>query len=366
MKVTRRSFIGMFGALGIGTALGSMPAAVPRRPVIDAHVHLFGSGDSGSGCFMSERQRQHWNYPLFLRLLNVREGSMDHDYVAALVGQLRDSTIDRALLFAQDGRYDDSGKLDRAATNVYVPNDYLFDVVARHPNLFIPCCSVNPKRRDALEELEHCAELGAAALKIHPPIQDIDPGLERFRPFYRRAADLGIVIIVHTGSEHASEVTSHALGDPARLRTALEEGCSVVAAHTGMGSFLDEHVFREDMLQNLIALIGRFENLYCDSAVLASAFRWQNLPRILQEPSVIDRLIHGSDWPFPSNAVVFWNRLAPWQVVSLAAERNLFERDYQLKRALGLPAEVFERSAGLFERLSPSGDAVAPQNVSVS
>jgi predicted TIM-barrel fold metal-dependent hydrolase len=349
MNFTRRSFIGMLGVLGMYPALGGLPVA-PRRPIIDAHTHLFGAGDSGSGCFISERQRQHWNYPFFLRLLNLREGSVDDDYVAALVGQLRESSIDRALLLAQDGRYDSSGNLDRLNTNAYVSNDYLFEVVARYPELFIACCSINPKRRDAMQELERCADSGARALKIHPPIQDVDPVQARFRSFYRRVAELGLILIVHTGSEHASDVTNPALGDPARLLLALEEGCTVVAAHTGMGSFLDENPFRDDMLLNLIALMQRFENLYCDSAVLASMFRWQNLPRILQEPLVLARLLHGSDWPFPSNAVVHCSRLAPWRVVSLAAERNLFERDYQLKRALGLPVGVFERAAGLFER----------------
>jgi len=153
---------------------------------------------------------------------------------------------------------------------------------------------------------------------------------------------------VHTGSEHASAITSRDLGDPARLLTALEEGCTVVAAHTGMGSFLDAKVFRDDMLRNLIELISRFDNLYCDTAVLASTFRWQNLPRIMQEPTVLARLLHGSDWPFTSNPVVFWNRLAPWEVMSLSSETNLFERDYRLKRGLGLPADVFERATLLY------------------
>jgi len=350
VSITRRSFIGALGALGSCAAFGAELARVPRRPLIDAHVHLFGSGDSGSGCFISERQRNHWNYPFFLKLLNLREGTMDEDYVGSLVGQLHASSIDRALLFAQDGRYDSNGELDRGQTNVFVPNEYLFNVVDRYPDLFIACCSVNPKRRDAMDELERCAERGVRALKIHPPIQDVDPALPRFRPFFRRIAELGLVVIVHTGSEHASAITSHDLGDPARLLTALEEGCTVVAAHTGMGSFLDVNVFRDDMLQNLIELISRFDNLYCDSAVLASTFRWQNLPRIMQEPSVLARLVHGSDWPFTSNPVVFWNRLAPWEVASLSAETNLFERDYRLKRGLGLPADVFERATLLYAR----------------
>ena len=348
--ISRRSFIGALGALGAGAMIGEAPSSpAPRRPIIDAHVHLAGVGDGGSGCFLSDKQRNHWNYPLFLKLLNLREGSIDEDYIAILIELLRTSSIDRALLFAQDGRYDSDGDFDRGATNSYVPNEYLFDVVARYPDLFIPCCSINPRRRDALDELERCAAHGARALKIHPPVQDVDPARPEFRPFYRRAAELGIVVIVHTGSEHATEIANRDLGDPARLLTALDEGCTVVAAHTGMGSFLDDRVFGDSMLQNLIAMIARFENLYCDSAVLASTFRWQNLPRIMKEPTVLARLIHASDWPFTSNAIVFWNRLSPWQVAHLSAERNLFERDHQLKRALGLPVDVFERAALLYD-----------------
>lgn len=184
-------------------------------------------------------------------------------------------------------------------------------------------------------------------MKIHPPIQDVNPAESRFRPFYRRVAELGILLMVHTGSEHASAVTDEGLTDPARLITPLEEGCTVIAAHSGMGSFLDTRPFREDFFQNLINLIGRFPNLYCDTAVLASMFRWRNLPRILEEGTVLQRLIHGSDWPFTSNALVFWNRLAPLRLLSLCAERNLLERDYQLKRSLGIPNAVFERGAKL-------------------
>ena len=108
---------------------------------------------------------------------------MDQDYVTELVRQLRSSSISKAVLLSYDGRYNSKGCLDREATNVYVPNHYLFRVVREHPALFIPCASINPKRRDAIEELDHCAEEGTRVLKIHPPTQDVDPGEERFRPF---------------------------------------------------------------------------------------------------------------------------------------------------------------------------------------
>lgn len=348
MRVSRRGFVGGLALAGVGIGLEGATAPQPRAPLWDFHVHLFGVGDGGTGCYFSAGQRRHWNYPFFLRLLNLKEnGSIDQDYLTELLRQLRASAVEKAVLLAQDARYDENGRLDLGTTNFYVPNDYLFRVVGRYPELFVPCVSINPKRRDAIEELERCAELGARVLKIHPPTQDVDPAEDRFRPFYRRVAEVGVVLMVHTGSEHASEVANEKLTDPAGLVTALEEGCTVVAAHSGMGSFLDPVPFREDYLRSLVALAIRFPLLYADTAVLASMMRWRSIPQLLDEPILLERLIHASDWPFTSNALVFWNRLAPGRMLSLCSERNLFDRDHELKRALGLPSRVFERGAEL-------------------
>ncbi|MHB8520920.1 MAG: amidohydrolase family protein [Limisphaerales bacterium] len=276
----------------------------------------------------------------------AENGHLDEDYVQQLVAQLRASSISRAVLLAQDCRYDAREKPDwQKTTSVYVPNDCLFEVVKRFPGLFIPCVSVNPKRRDAVDELERCIELGARVLKIHPPTQDVDPAEARFRPFYRRGAEKKVIVMVHTGTEHAAETVGVEFCDPQRLIPALEEGCIVIAAHAGMGDFRDQ----EDFFPNLVGLMRRFSNLYCDTAVLASMFRWRNVPRLLRTPEVLARTIHGSDIPFPANALVFWNRLPRASFFSLLGERNLFERDYRLKQALGVPREVFTRGAKLLE-----------------
>jgi len=78
----------------------------------------------------------------------------------------------------------------------------------------------------------------------------------------------------------------------------------------------------------------------------------------MSTPEVLQRTVYGSDTPFPSNALAFWNRLRPAQLLSLLSEKNLFERNYRLQFALGLPAAVFERGAQLLanneqERTSP-------------
>ncbi len=350
MRVTRRKFLSFSGSAALAAAAGTMAsvsaqmAPQPAGRVIDFHTHLFGIGDGCTGCFVSRQGPTAVSYYFLRLLLGLSEnGHLDQDYVERLAGQLRASSVEKAVLLAQDMRYDPAGRPDKENTPFYVPNDYLFRVVGRFPDLFIPCPSINPKRREAIEELDRCAEQGARILKIHPPIQGVDPSEARFRPFYRRCAELGVIVMVHTGQEHSAETEGDETTDPRKLVPALEEGCTVVAAHSGMSAFFD----KDDFFPHLVPLVRRFPNLYCDTSILAEKTHWRNLPRILESQEVSERAVHGSDTPFPSNPLVFWNRLTPTKLLSLASERNLFERDYRLKQALGLPAEVFERGAKL-------------------
>ena len=62
-----------------------------------------------------------------------------------------------------------------------------------------------------------------------------------------------------------------------------------------------------------------------------------------------------SDTPFPSNPLVFWNRLRPATLRSLLLETNLLERNYRLQQALGVPEEVFARGARLLSLLQTAG-----------
>jgi len=351
MGHSRRQFVRTLSGAAVSLVAGAVgggagrSAAPPAAPVIDFHVHLFGIGDGNTGCRLSQKQRRHVNFRYFLKLLKLSEnGRLDQDYVERLASQVRASSLKQVVLQAWDGRYDQAGRLDwEHTTSLYVPNDYLFKVVRQYPDLFIPCLSINPKRRDALDELDRGAALGARVVKVHPPTMDVDPSEARFRPFYRRCAQRKLMVMVHTGSEHAADIVGLANCDPSKLVLALEEGCTVVAAHAGMTAFYD----KEDFFPAFVKMARRYPNLYCDTAILGSMGRWRCLPRLQAAPEALARAIHGSDFPFPPNALVFWHRLPPAALASLLAERNLLERDYQLKRALGLPEAVFTRGAKL-------------------
>jgi hypothetical protein len=86
-------------------------------------------------------------------------------------------------------------------------------------------------------------------------------------------------------------------------------------------------------------------------------FRWRCLPQMLASGLVMSRTIHGSDFPFPSNAFVFWHRLGWSELFRLITEKNLLERDFRLKRALGLPQTAFSLGAKFVSPAKSRGES---------
>ncbi len=187
---------------------------------LDIHVHLFGTGDSGSGCRLSKATSESLHFKFLAGKLRLREPAktLDEGYVLALAEQVEKSGLDKAVILAQDAVYDHDGKADWGKTPFYIPNDYLFQVVACYPERMIPCVSINPQRADAIAELDRCATKGAKVLKIHPPIQGVDLSEKRYVPFFRRCADLKMVVMVHTGHEHSAPIINAAIGEPSEAR----------------------------------------------------------------------------------------------------------------------------------------------------
>lgn len=330
----------------------TQPRPADPAVVIDGHAHLFGDAgwpprhNQGSG--LSPSQKANASYGILTRLLALpKSGDLDEAYVQALVRQVQEARKVipqfRVVLLAQDCRYTPQGDPDWENSTVYVPNEHLFQVVQCYPDWFIPCPSINPQRKDWEAELANCVAQAAHVLKMHPPTQAVDPSDPRFRAFYRQCAQSGVRIMVHTGTEHSAPIASQRLGDPRLLDLALSEGCIVIAAHSATRAFFD--LPAADYSRFLVAMMQGQPRLYGDTAVLGSLPRWRCLPDILNSPGASSRTLYGSDWPFPANALVFWNRLHPLTLLDLVTEKNLFLRDFRLKQALGLPPESFSLAA---------------------
>lgn len=268
----------------------------------------------------------------------VTTNDFDEQFVAHLAGLVAGSSLDAALLLAQDEVYDETGR-KLAFGSFHVPNDYLFKVCREHPE-FVPAVSIHPGRKDALEELDRCLAAGARALKLLPNCQNVDCSLTRYDAFWRRVADAGLPFLCHTGGEMTVPVINRAYQDPRILRRPLELGVKVIAAHSsGNSHFFDQNYFGE-----LISLMDEFRRLYADTSALNSPIRSGVLKQV-KESGRLGRFLHGSDYPVPVGA--FWVRLRglisteQWREAGRIA--NLIERDAYLKRAMGFDDAHFTR-----------------------
>lgn len=309
----------------------------------DCHVHLVGNGQGGSGCWLRLDGVWHRLLGEVMRRTigleaKVTTNDFDEQFVAHLAGLVAGSSLDAALLLAQDEVYDETGR-KLAFGSFHVPNDYLFKVCREHPE-FVPAVSIHPGRKDALEELDRCLAAGARALKLLPNCQNVDCSLTRYDAFWRRMADAGLPFLCHTGGEMTVPVINRAYQDPRILRRPLELGVKVIAAHSsGNSHFFDRNYFGE-----LIRLMDEFPQLYADTSALNSPIR-SGVLRQVKESGRLGRFLHGSDYPVPVGA--FWVRLRglisteQWREAGRIA--NLIERDAYLKRAMGFDDAHFTR-----------------------
>ncbi len=94
-------------------------------------------------------------------------------------------------------------------------------------------------------------------------------------------------------------------------------------------------------------MMSRYERLWGDTAVLGTPKRVGDVKRILDSADLIPRLLHGSDYPFPSAPLAFRGLLGPEQALRLQSETNLLKRDFELKQAVGFGRASAERAHGL-------------------
>ena len=319
---------------------------------IDMHVHIVGNGSGGTGCVY---QRKPWRWPLEAFMIqhiglpvSALTGDLDRLFVEKLLEWVRGSSLDTAVILAQEQIYDDHGKLVGPAT-CYVPNNYVLKLAREHKE-FLPAVSIHPARADALEELEKCLAAGAVMMKCLPNVQNIDCRDRRLTKFWERMAEAGLPLLAHTGGEHTLPVIRPDLADPRILEWPLQCGVTVIAAHCATKSgLLDPQYFGV-----LCGMFAKHPRLYGDLSAFNVPIRGSVVPRCLQEP-VLSRMIHGSDYPVPVlghwawlQGFVDWKSFRQWE-----SNPNVIERDYQLKRAMGFPEEVFTRINHLL-RLQPA------------
>ena len=334
----------------------------PAR-LVDHHTHVAGIGTSPSGAFINPKMRtwahpfHHLKFKVYLSAAGVADVAHADtqliDRLVNLVKHISDHGKHRLLAF--DKNYNRDGTPNLEKTEFYVPNDYVFELAGKYPDLFIPNISVNPYRPDALAELERCARRGARVVKWLPNAMGINPADPQCDRFYQQMKTLDLILLSHGGEEKAVEADEdQKLGNPLLLRRALDHGVKVIVAHcAGLGENedLDDHdkkrVPNFDLFMRLMNE-KRYEGLVFGDISAMTQFNRAGRPlaTILEREDLHERLVNGSDYPLPAINILI--RTGPLMKAGYikAAERDSLNEiydynpllfDFVLKRTIRLP-----------------------------
>ena len=343
----------------------------PQR-LIDHHVHVAGLGASGT--FVNRKMRT-WAHPfhrLKFKVYMSSAGASDEDRadvqlverLASLVSNIRNHGKHRLLAFDKHYRSDGSVNLDK--TEFYVPNEYVFELAERYPDLFVPNISVNPYRPDAISELEKWAARGARIVKWLPNAMGIDPSDPKCDPFYQKMKELDLILLSHGGEEKAVEAEEdQKLGNPLLLRRGLDHGVKVVVAHcAGLGTNEDLDSKDRKQVDNFDLFLRLMDEKPYEGLVFGeiSAMTQFNrvgkpLHTILAREDLHERLVNGSDYPLPAvNILIRTRPLVKLGFLSKSEGESLKEVydynpllfDFVLKRTLKLPGTSKSLPASIF------------------
>jgi len=303
--------------------------------LVDCHVHLAALPDGANGCFISRKMLRS---PLFRFLLwkhqldPAKPAETNRKYLDDLLGELRASKhVERGVILGLDAVYDSAGRRDDAGTEFLISNDYVLSVAREHPEL-LAGVSINPQRRDAVDEVHRCAEAGAALVKVLPNAQQFDPADARYKPFYRALAERKLPFLSHVGYEFSLIGRDQSVGDPLRLCTALDEGATVIAAHACSYGL----IVYEKFLPTLRDLVARYPHFYADVSALTLPNRMAMLWRLRKHPEIHERLLFGTDYPLSVFHCACWGRVGWRALREIVATKNRFDRQVRICEHMGL------------------------------
>ena len=353
---------------------------IDPEKLIDHHVHIAGLGVGGTKTFVNSKMRT-WKHPFhrFKFKVYMSSAGVDDEHkadsqlierLARLVGHIRGHGKHRLLAF--DKNYQRDGSVNLEKTEFYVPNEYVFEVAEKYPDLFVPNISVNPYRPEAIAELEKWAQRGARIVKWLPNAMGIDPSDPQCDPFYQKMKELDLILLSHGGEEKAVQAEEdQKLGNPLLLRRALDHGVKVIVAHcAGLGT--NEDLDSKDRKQRdnfdlFMRLIDekRYEGLIFGEISAMTQFNRIGKPlhTILEREDLHERLVNGSDYPLPAVNILIRTRPLVKQGYLTSSEgeclREIYDYnpllfDFVLKRNLKrpgtsktLPAAVFMTNPSL-------------------
>lgn len=179
-------------------------------------------------------------------------------------------------------------------------NDYIAECVKKYPKRLVGFGRVDPRREDAIKELERIkTDLGLTGLKLHPFVECFRPDHPFFDKFFEKANDLNLPILFHSGEGFSS---------PGLI-------LKVAKKHPNQTIILGH------LKESTINTLKECENVYVETS--------GTLPEFIEQCVEIDenRILFGSDAPYYRYPVQI--AIVEAAEISQKAKRKIFYENFQ-------------------------------------
>ncbi len=196
------------------------------------------------------------------------------------VSQLDEAKIDRV------------GLINPAIKGVPVKpmNEGVEKLLKGHPEKFIGFAGFDPNRgAQAVEEIEYAInDLGFFGLKTVPSFVELDINDKAFYPCYAKAEELGVPILIHTGTAILKGVRAKYVHPLMIDDVAFDfPDLKIICSHLGGWQYMD-----------LIGMLVHHKNVFADISFWPLSPLFSDLvPWSLLEKTVPDKILFGSDYP---------------------------------------------------------------------
>ena len=289
--------------------------------MVDFHVHAVGVGAGNTGAWVNPgmsnwlNPKSYLKYNVYMSAGGITDVSKaDQQYIERLVELVRlEKRYGRLLLFAFDYHYLENGEVLKEKSTFYIPNDYVYKMAKKYPDVFIPVMSVHPYKKDAHLEVEKWAKKGVKFIKWLPNAQRIHPSIDRLNPYYEIMKKYGVTLITHTGHEKAVEGEEfQQLANPFHLRKPLDMGIKIMMAHlASLGECKDLDNDGKN-IHCFDAFWRMFKNpkykglLYGELSGTTIYTRMGHpMDKLLENPELQSRVVNGSDYPLPAINILY-------------------------------------------------------------
>ncbi|KAA3611110.1 MAG: amidohydrolase [Calditrichaeota bacterium] len=338
-------------------------SGIDKNKLFDYHNHIVGLNTHNSGTFVNPAMQsvlhpfRNIRYKVYLNAAGINDPQLtDSLYVDRLVRLVRAiPDHGKYAIMAFDKHYNKDGIIDTSLTDIYTPNNYVYQVSQNNLDLFIPAISVHPYRKDAIEELEKWAAKGIKIVKWLPNAMGMNPADSTIIPFYKTMIKHNMVLLSHAGEEKAVEAEEmQKLGNPLLYRLPLDLGLKVIIAHcASLGENEDLDSEEKEPVSNFELFLRlmnnpKYENhLYGEISGITQYNRFKEALKVLLEKEEWHhRLVNGSDYPLPAiNFVIRTSSLEKAGFITEEEEEALNEIysynpllfDFVLKRTVRHP-----------------------------